>query len=354
MIETLTFIAAIAAGFVALSWSADRLIVVASTLASHLGMSILTIGMTIVAFGTSAPELLVSSVAAVDGAGGIAIGNALGSNIINIGLVLGLCGVLIPLSVSRRVITRELPLLGLVIVFAMALMFDGMLSQNDGILLAVALVGYCYYLAEHSGGDESPQDDVTILKIPTRRAVIESLVLLTVLLGSSKLLVWGASELALSFGISETIIGLTVIAFGTSLPELAAVMASARRGMFDMVMATVIGSNIFNLLGVLAFPGILSGGLELDPMIIQRDGLVMAGITALFAFNVVTSMSSECCTTSGNSSGNSDNGATCGDNGATCGKDLIFCSNISRLKSAVLLACFAAYMGVLANQVLTG
>ncbi|MRI32818.1 hypothetical protein EOPP23_07450 [Endozoicomonas sp. OPT23] len=339
MIETLTFIAAIAAGFVALSWSADRLIEVASTLASHLGMSILTIGMTIVAFGTSAPELLVSSVAAVDGAGGIAIGNALGSNIINIGLVLGICGVLIPLSVSRRVITRELPLLGLVIVFALALMLDGILSQMDGYLLAVALVGYCYYLAKHSGGDDSPEDDVTILKIPTSRAVVEALLLLAVLLGSSKLLVWGASELARSYGISETIIGLTVIAFGTSLPELAAVMASARKGLFDMVMATVIGSNIFNLLGVLAFPGILSGGLELDPMVIQRDGLVMAGLTALFAFFVVTSMgSNNCCTTTGNS--------------ATCEKELTFCSNISRLKSAIILACFAGYMGVLAVDVL--
>ncbi|KEQ16870.1 hypothetical protein GZ78_19625 [Endozoicomonas numazuensis] len=330
--EILSFVAAIAVGFVILSWSADRLIEVASTLASRLGMSILTIGMTIVAFGTSAPELLVSSVAALDGSAGIAIGNALGSNIINIGLVLALCGVIYPLVVSRRIITRELPLLGLVVAFSLALMLDGDLSQTDGFILAGALVAYCYYLARHSGGDSEDDEEVVILSISTARAVVESLVLLALLMGSSKLLVWGASELARSFGISEVIIGLTVIAFGTSLPEMAAALASARKGLFDLVMATVIGSNIFNLLGVLAFPGILSGGLKIDSLVIQRDGLAMAGLTAALAIIVVSSLSM----------GNTDKAS-----GSTLSLRRAACSYIPRYKSAILLACFAGYMTIL-------
>ncbi len=336
MIEILSFVAAIAVGFVILSWSADRLIEVASTLASRLGMSILTIGMTIVAFGTSAPELLVSSVAALEGSAGIAIGNALGSNIINIGLVLALCGVIYPLVVSRRIITRELPLLGLVVAFSLALMLDGDLSQMDGFILAGALIAYCYYLARHSGGD-SEDDEVVILPITTTRAVVESLVLLALLMGSSKLLVWGASELARSFGISEITIGLTVIAFGTSLPEMAAAMASARKGLFDLVMATVIGSNIFNLLGVLAFPGILSGGLEIDSSVLQRDGLAMAGLTVLLAICVVTSLSMN-----RNESGSS----------STMALGKVVCSRIPRYKSAIILAVFAGYLGILAMSII--
>nr|WP_306671293.1 calcium/sodium antiporter [Endozoicomonas sp. SESOKO2] len=337
MIEILSFVAAIAVGFVVLSTSADRLIEVASTLASRLGMSILTIGMTIVAFGTSAPELLVSSVAALDGSAGIAIGNALGSNIINIGLVLALCGIIYPLVVSRRIITRELPLLVLVVAFAMALMLDGDLSQMDGFILAGALLAYCYYLAKHSGGDNEDEDEVVILSISTARAVVESLVLLALLMGSSKLLVWGASELARSFGISEMIIGLTVIAFGTSLPEMAAALASARKGLFDLVMATVIGSNIFNLLGVLAFPGILSGGLAIDSSVLQRDGLAMAGLTALLAICIVTSLAMDRDETSSSS--------------MTLGR--VTCSRVPRYKSAIILAAFTTYMGVLALSIIS-
>ena len=330
MTEIPIFFAAVLVGFIVLSWSANRLIEVASTLASRLGLSILTIGMTIVAFGTSAPELLVSAAAAYEGAGGISIGNALGSNIINMGLVLAVCGLVTPLIISRRVLTRELPLLCGVMIFALLLMWDGVLSQLDGILLSVGLITYCFYLARHSGGDNNSDSDVVILPVSTGRAVLESLVLLILLLVSSKLLVWGASELARSFGISELVIGLTVIAFGTSLPELAAALASARKGMFDMVMATVLGSNIFNLLGVLAFPGILGNGIELDAMVLQRDGLAMLGLTAILAASAYT--------------------------GCRPGRKLLAAgggitvegagdSVIPKYKSAILLLAFVAYMG---------
>ncbi|WP_373690891.1 sodium:calcium antiporter, partial [Endozoicomonas sp. SESOKO4] len=173
--------------------------------------------------------------------------------------------------------------------------------------------------------------------ISTARAVVESLVLLALLMGSSKLLVWGASELARSFGISEMIIGLTVIAFGTSLPEMAAALASARKGLFDLVMATVIGSNIFNLLGVLAFPGILSGGLAIDSSVLQRDGLAMAGLTALLAICIVTSFAMNRDETSSSS--------------MTLGR--VTCSRVPRYKSAIILAAFTTYMGVLALSIIS-
>lgn len=327
MLEILSFVAAIAAGFIALSWSADRLIEVASTLASRLGMSILTIGMTIVAFGTSAPELLVSSVAAYEGSAGISIGNALGSNIINIGLVLSICGMVVPLIVSRRIITRELPLLAVIMLFTLFLMLDGALSFMDGALLASALAAYCFYLVRCAGSGSEDEEEVVILPISTQRAVLESLALLALLLGSSKLLVWGASELARSFGISELVIGLTVIAFGTSLPELAAALASARKGLFDLVMATVIGSNIFNLLGVLAFPGLISGGLELDPIILQRDGLAMVGLTAILAINVISGL-------------NFSNRET---SPAVEGYSRVLTSTVARYKSGLLLIAYLFY-----------
>ena len=329
MTEILIFLAAVLAGFFILTWCADRLIEVASTLASRLGMSILTIGMTIVAFGTSAPELLVSAVAAYEGSGGISIGNALGSNIINMGLVLAVCGLVTPLFISRRILTKELPLLCGVILFALLLMWDGVLSQLDGVLLGVGLVTYCFYLARHSGGDDDSDSDVIILPITTGRALLESLLLLILLLGSSRLLVWGASELARSFGISELVIGLTVIAFGTSLPELAAALASARKGLFDMVMATVLGSNIFNLLGVLAFPGILGDGIELDAMVLQRDGLAMLGLTAILAVSVYTGRQSgrKILTTAGEMTSEESGGSV-----------------IPRYKSAILLLAFVVYM----------
>ena len=290
MFGIITFIAAIAVGFIALSLSADRLIEVASTLAARLGMSTLIIGMTIVAFGTSAPELLVSFIASYSNTPGIAVGNALGSNIINTGLVLGICGIIYPLTISHRVLTRELPLLCLISVFTLVLMLDGFLNQTDGMMLATGLLAYCYYLTRHSDTNNADNTEVVILPITTFRAATESLILLMVLLGSSKLLVWGATELARSFGISDVIIGLTVIAFGTSLPELAAGLASARKGMFDMLLAMIIGSNIFNLLGVLAFPGIVGNGIELDIAIVHRDGFAMLILTLVLAFCALTSM----------------------------------------------------------------
>ncbi len=330
MPDIIQFLAAIAVGFIILSWSADRLIEVASTLAFRLGMSVLTIGMTIVAFGTSAPELLVSSVAAYNQSGGIAVGNALGSNTINIGLVLGAAGLMVPLVVSPRILYRELPILGLVMALCIALLLDGHLGTIDGYILVITLVGYCIYLTLSSSDGSEASDDVVILKISTARAWLEALLMLGLLLGSSQLLVWGASGLARQMGISELVIGLTVIAFGTSLPELAAAIASARKGLFDMTLATVIGSNIFNLLGVLAFPGIIGGGIEIDSAVLERDVLAMTGLALLLAVNAFTSISkSKSQAVAGHSSINTTT--------AYC--------QIPRYKSLLLLIAFAVYIG---------
>ena len=293
MPDILTYLIAIALGFAALGWSADRLIEVSSTLAFKLGMSVLTIGMTIVALGTSAPELAVSAVAAIEGSGSIAIGNALGSNIINTGLVLSICGLVTPLVLSRRILSHELPLLALITALAILLMADSVLTRLDGYILTVCLVAYCIYLARHQdsqGDDKNSQSDVVILPMSTLRAIFEALAMMVILIGSSKMLVWGASELARSFGISEMVIGLTIIAFGTSLPELAAALACVRKGMFNMLLAMIIGSNIFNLLGVLTMPSLLAGDLTLDTMAFTRDSMAMLGLTSILVISAIATI----------------------------------------------------------------
>ena len=331
MFAILTYLFAIAAGFVALSRSADRLIEVSSTLAFKLGMSMLTIGMTIVAFGTSAPELVVSAVAAVDGAGPISVGNALGSNIINTGLVLSICGLTTPLVLSRQILSHELPLLMIVTALVMALISDAILTRNEGYILATGLIAYCFYLAKSASSDDENDSgsDVVILPISTARALAEVLFMLVILISSSKLLVWGASELARSFGISEMVIGLTVVAFGTSLPELAAALACVRKGMFDMLLAMIIGSNIFNLLGVLTMPSLLAGDLKLDVLAFSRDSMAMLGLTMILVLSAITAILPNY------------RMRLAGINSETL---TISKCTISRFKSGVLLTGFIAYM----------
>ena len=291
--------------------------------------------MTIVAFGTSAPELAVSAVAAIEGSGSIAIGNALGSNIINTGLVLSICGLVSPLVISRRILSHELPLLAGVTVLALALMADNVLTRTDSYILTAGLIAYCIYLSKHQNHqDNSNTDsDVVILPINTSRALFEVLVMLAILIVSSKLLVWGSSELARSFGISEMVIGLTIIAFGTSLPELAAALACVRKGMFDMLMAMIIGSNIFNLLGVLTMPSLLAGDLQLEIMAFTRDSMAMMGLTSILIMSAITAMFS-----------NNQAQLACSNISvkATSG------CTLSRTQSGILLAGFIVYMVILA------
>jgi cation:H+ antiporter len=278
---------AIFAGLVMLVWSADRFITGAAALANNLGVSPMLIGLTIVGFGTSAPEVLVSAIASLDGNPGLAIGNAIGSNIANIGLILGLTALIVPLSVHSGVLKREYPLLLAVSLISLALMWDGSLDRTDGMILVVLLVlilGWMIRSAKLGVKDpiagefdaEIPHD------IPTARALIWLIVGLLILLASSRLLVWGATNIATALGISDVVIGLTIVAIGTSLPELAATIASALKGEDDIAIGNVIGSNLYNILAVLSLPGLLAPGPFL-PEILYRDQPAMLLMTiALF------------------------------------------------------------------------
>ncbi len=268
-------------GFVILSFSADRLISASATFAKHCNISLIFIGMTVVAFGTSAPELLVSAVAAFNNAGELAIGNGIGSNIINVGLVLSAAVLIAPIHANKRFIKKEYPILAGSMLICIALMSTGKLSMLDGILLVTLLTIYCFYLAKSIRQGEISQDELDLLPLTKSRAAWESLVMLILLLTSSRMMVWGAVHLAQLAGLSELTIGLTIIAFGTSLPELAAAIAGARKGMYDIVFATVIGSNIFNLLGVIAIPSIVSKELIIPELVFNRDIPYMILLTAV-------------------------------------------------------------------------
>ncbi|MCU7814993.1 MAG: calcium/sodium antiporter [Candidatus Thiodiazotropha sp. (ex Lucinoma kastoroae)] len=283
----LLFSIAILVGLIILVWSADRFISGAAALADNLGVSPMLIGLTVVGLGTSAPEVLVSTMAAMNGNPGLAIGNAIGSNIANIGLILGFTALIIPLSVHSSVLKREYPILLAVTLLCLLLMWDGELNQFDGAVLAITLVGvlgWMIYTAKTGAADpiadefdaEIPHD------IPTRKAIILLLVGLAFLLLSSHLLVWGATNVATALGVSDVIIGLTIVAIGTSLPELAASITSAMKGEDDLAIGNVIGSNLYNMLAVLSIPGLVAPG-PYAPEVLTRDLPVMLGLT-LFLF----------------------------------------------------------------------
>ena len=256
----LTALGALLLGLTLLIWSADQFITGAIDSARRLGLSPMLIGLTLVAFGTSAPEVLVSVVAAITGAGDIAVGNAIGSNIANLGLVLGVTALTAPLFIARPTRRLEIPLLAVVTLIAWLLFIDDHLGFGDGLIMLLMLAVSFTILVRYGQAatvlaSEVPDPHATSTPVIAIQ-IIGGLVLL---LGSSRLLVWGAVELALSLGVSELVVGLTVVAVGTSLPELATSIASALKGRHDMVLGNLIGSNLFNLLLVLAVPAMVAG-----------------------------------------------------------------------------------------------
>ncbi|MBE9564716.1 MAG: calcium/sodium antiporter [Proteobacteria bacterium] len=267
---------AIIAGFIMLIWSADRFIIGAAATARNFDVPPLIIGLTIVGFGTSAPEMMVAGFASYGGSPAMAIGNALGSNITNITLVLGIAALISPLDVHSRIIKKELPLLLFATLMALALMRDMSLSMLDGFILITLLCLLMWWITR-AGLRSQTSDALTeefIEELPDKMStshalfwLVAGLVLLTV---SSKLLVWGAVNVAMEFGVSELIIGLTIIAIGTSLPELAASITGALKNEHDIAIGNVVGSNLFNTLGVLSIPALISpGGLQED--VLYRD-----------------------------------------------------------------------------------
>jgi cation:H+ antiporter len=268
--------AAIFAGFILLIWSADRFIIGAAATARNFDVPPLIIGLTIVGFGTSAPEMMVAGFASFDGSPAMAIGNALGSNITNITLVLGVAALITPLDVHSRIIKKELPILLLATFMALALMSDMTLDRFDGFVLASLLVLLMWWITRQAirgkSKDALTNEYISELpdKMPNSHAIFWLITGLLLLTASSKILVWGAVNIATDLGISELVIGLTVIAIGTSLPELAASIAGALKGEHDLAIGNVVGSNLFNTLGVLAIPGLIQPA-PLAAGILERD-----------------------------------------------------------------------------------
>ena len=282
------FFAAIIAGLVVLVWSADRFVNGAVSTARNFGMSPMLIGLTIVAFGTSAPEMIVSGTAALSDASNLAVGNAIGSNIANIGLVLGITALVSPIPLKAIVLKREFPIL-VVTSLAVAILFlDYHLGYLDGVVMILLLAASMFFLTRNNLDAPEILDEID--EIPpesTPKAVMELVISLALLLGSSKLLVWGATGVAIDLGVSELIIGLTIVAIGTSLPELAASVASALKGHHDIALGNIVGSNLFNLLAVLPIPALLNP-VNLESVVLLRDYSVMLALTiALAAFGYI-------------------------------------------------------------------
>ncbi len=287
-------ILAILCGLILLIWSSDKFVDGASELARFYGVSPLIIGITIVGLGTSAPEMLISGFSSYEGNPHLAIGNALGSNIANIALILGATAIIIPLSIHSRILKLELPILLGATVFALFLLLDHRLAQLDGILLIATLLAIMTWLVRDAisqRGNETTKDalesemeqEMTADKPPIGKTLLILIIGLIVLLISAKLLVWGAVRVAIELGVSDLVIGLTIVAIGTSLPELAASITSAKRNEPDIAIGNVIGSNLFNMLGVLAIPALMAPSM-IPEEVLSRDYPVMLGLTIILFF----------------------------------------------------------------------
>jgi len=280
-------VAAILAGILLLVWGADRFIDGAASVARNLRVPPMVIGLTIVSIGTSLPEMVVAAMAALDANRDLGIGNAIGSNIANIGLVVGVTALIMPLTVKSMTLRREMPVLFLVTVFAFALMSDGKLDFTDGVMLLVGLVLMLIWIARIALKDRhDPLVQEFTESIPNqmsmRQSVFWFIAGLLVLMASSRMVVWGAVEVAHALGVSDLVIGLTIVAVGTSLPELVASIVGVLKGEADLAIGNVIGSNMFNLLAVLAMPAMIHPG-AFDPQALLRDFPIMLGFTvALF------------------------------------------------------------------------
>ncbi|AJQ96505.1 calcium/sodium antiporter [Gynuella sunshinyii] len=283
---------ALAAGLILLVWSSDKFVAGAAAIAHNLGMSHILIGVTIVSMGTSAPEILVSTNAALDNALNLSLGNALGSNIANIGLVLGITALIAPIPVSARVMKIENLIVLLVSLATGFIFYDSFLSRGEGVVLLAGLVIFLLWVFyDHKKSQDDDFEDEIPTGMNTGKAVMWFVIGLGVLILSSKILVWGATQIAISLKISELVIGATVVAIGTSLPELAASVASARKGHHDIAIGNVLGSNLFNLLAVIGVPAILApNAFAAD--VFWRDYLVMIFMTAFLSISLIIKGSS--------------------------------------------------------------
>ena len=318
-------ILAIIAGLALLVWSADRFVDGAAATARYAGMPPLLIGMVVIGFGTSAPEMVVSALAAMEGNPGLALGNAYGSNITNIALILGLVAVFSPIAVHSQILRKELPILALVTLLSGLLLINGQLNRLDALILLLAffaIMGWSIFQAMRYRNDTLAADmsaEIDIPAMPLSRAIIWLFVGLVLLIVSSRVLVWGAVSIAQSLGVSDLIIGLTVVAVGTSLPELASSIAAMRKGEHDLALGNVIGSNLFNTLAVVGIAAAIHP-LEVESVVLYRDwGLTMGLTLALFLM------------------------------GYSFGKKQ---GRINRAEASVLLAVYVGYTGYLVSTII--
>lgn len=282
---------ALLAGLAVLALSADKFIDQASALAKTYNISPLIVGLVLVSIGTSAPEIFVSAIAAFQGAGELSIGNALGSNIANIGLVLGLTVLITPVVCHPRLLAHEIPLLLIVTLISSALLLDGSLSLLDAIIL-ISLLGCVLWLFARWAKQDKELEKQLIeeadTELPSESAQkiwLYFFLSLAAIIACAQTIVWGATNIALTLGIPEIVIGVTIVALGTSLPELAATLGGALKGNHDLAIGTVIGSNLFNLLTVLPMPG-FAGGLIISDEIFYRDMMFVLGLTILLAGSI--------------------------------------------------------------------
>jgi len=283
MPDILLPILALLSGFVLLIWSADEFTENGAKIANIFKVSPLIIGLLIFGFGTSAPEMLVSGLAAMNGNTGLSIGNAIGSNIFNIALVLGISAIIVPIKVHEDILKKEWVFLMVATLCAGLLLWDGRLDVTDGLILLTLLILFLAYTlreARKNTHHEFDNLEQPIDKSQTKKTWIMLIVGLIVLVSSAKLVVWGGVEVAKAYGISDLIIGLTVVALGTSLPELAVSIASVLKKQYEMVVGNVIGSNLFNTIAVLAIPGLIHPS-DVPIEVLNRDYPIMLLLTVL-------------------------------------------------------------------------
>ncbi len=316
-------ITAIVLGLALLVWSADRFVEGSAATARHFGMPPLLIGMVVVGFGTSAPEMVVSALAASQGNPGLALGNAYGSNITNIALILGLTALISPIAVHSQVLRKELPILTAITVLAGWQIWDGEITRLDALVLLgvfALLMAWTIWQGMRQKADalgSEMEQEFETHSMPLRRSVFWLVVGLVLLIISSRILVWGAVEIAQGLGVSDLIIGLTVVAVGTSLPELASSIVATRKGEHDIALGNILGSNLFNTLAVVGIAGVIHP-MSVGPEVFSRDILVMGALTlSLFVFGY-------------------------GFRGA---------GRINRFEGAVLLTCYIGYTGYLVSTV---
>ena len=285
--------AAVAAGIAGLVWSADRFVAGSAAIARSFGIAPMIIGLTIVSFGTSAPEVMVSISSALKDAGDLAVGNAIGSNIANMALVLGVTALLISIPVQHHLLRTELPVLFIITATAGLFLADNVLQLWEGLILFGTLLPAMVFLIKRKPAemtaDEIQEEQNVVPELSRSAGLMWFVIGLLALIVSSEVLVWGAKSAALHFGVSPLLIGLTVVALGTSLPELAASVTSALKGHHDIALGNVIGSNMFNLQVVMALPVIISPPLAAEG-VFYRDYMTMLVLTILLTLAVVISL----------------------------------------------------------------